>query len=60
MQHWILTMNNFFLKTKELFEDITAQVNATWKHKENNFIDFNVQYLIPHMESTRGPKACGC
>jgi hypothetical protein len=27
-----------------------------WKHQENDFIDFNVQYLIPHQESTRGPK----
>lgn len=27
-----------------------------WKHKENLFDDFNVQYLIPHQESTRGPK----
>ncbi len=27
-----------------------------WQHKENHFLDFNVQYLIPHAESTRGPK----
>ncbi len=31
-------------------------INSNWKHKENNFTDFNVQYLIPHKESTRGPK----
>jgi len=31
-------------------------VNCNWKHKEDNFNDFNVQYLIPHKESTRGPK----
>ena len=29
---------------------------CNWKHKENDFNDFNVQYLIPHEESTRGPK----
>jgi hypothetical protein len=29
---------------------------SDWKHQENDFIDFNVQYLIPHQESTRGPK----
>ncbi len=46
----------FFPKPKELFEDITKQVNAGWKHEENNFTDFNTQYLIPHTESTRGPK----
>src|SRR5205085_4405606 len=27
-----------------------------WKHKENTYNDFNVQYLIPHEQSTRGPK----
>lgn len=26
-----------------------------WNHKENDFFDVNVQYLIPHGESTRGP-----
>jgi hypothetical protein len=27
-----------------------------WKHKENPFNDFNIQALIPHEQSTRGPK----
>ena len=27
-----------------------------WKHNENDFVDFNVQYLLPHALSTRGPK----
>ena len=31
-------------------------IKCDWKHKENDFVDFNVQYLIPHKESTRGPK----
>jgi hypothetical protein len=46
----------FFPKKKEMLEDVTAQVNCSWRHKEDNFNDFNVQYLIPHKESTRGPK----
>ena len=46
----------FFPKPKELFEDISQQIDIGWKHKENDFIDFNDQYLIPHIESTRGPK----
>jgi enediyne biosynthesis protein E4 len=29
---------------------------ARWKHHENPFNDFNVQALIPHEQSTRGPK----
>lgn len=46
-----------FFPKKELFlQDVTAQVNCSWKHKEDNFSDFSVQYLIPHEESTRGPK----
>ena len=48
--------HTFFPKKKEMFEDITQQVNCKWRHKENDFVDFNVQYLIPHEESTRGPK----
>jgi hypothetical protein len=46
----------FFPSKKEAFEDITAQINLKWKHAENRFTDFNVQPLIPHMQSTRGPK----
>ncbi|MGI8950103.1 MAG: VCBS repeat-containing protein [Chitinophagaceae bacterium] len=48
--------NFFFPPKKEILENITNQVKCNWKHKEDNFIDFNVQYLIPHEESTRGPK----
>jgi hypothetical protein len=39
-----------------VFDDISSQVQLNWKHRENDFNDFNVQYLIPHMESTRGPR----
>jgi len=46
----------FFPKPKSMVEDISRQVGNTWKHQENPYIDFNEQYLIPHMESTRGPK----
>ncbi len=46
----------FFPEKKEILQNISAQVSCPWKHKENNFTDFNLQYLIPHKESTRGPK----
>ncbi|MEI9806527.1 MAG: FG-GAP-like repeat-containing protein [Bacteroidota bacterium] len=46
----------FFPKVKSAFEDITSQVSLHWKHKENDYLDYNIQYLIPHLESTRGPK----
>jgi hypothetical protein len=47
---------SFFPPAQPAFEDISKQVNAGWKHIENEFVDFNIQYLIPHMESARGPK----
>lgn len=46
----------FFPGRKAIAEDISKQINIDWKHQENNYIDFNDQYLAPHMESTRGPK----
>ena len=38
--------------------DVTYQAiqPIEWKHRENDFLDYNVQYLIPHSLSTRGPK----
>jgi hypothetical protein len=48
--------NDFFPPKKEALEDISARVNCNWSHKENDFEDYNVQYLIPHKLSTRGPK----
>ncbi|MEO7959946.1 MAG: VCBS repeat-containing protein, partial [Ginsengibacter sp.] len=48
--------NDFFKPAKKYLSDVTDSINVTWKHRENNFQDYNVQYLIPHAESTRGPK----
>ena len=50
------TYNNFFPNKREAMQDITAKVKCNWSHKENDFLDYNVQYLIPHGLSTRGPK----
>ncbi len=47
---------NYFPPLPEILQNISAEINCNWKHKENDFVDFNVQYLIPHEESTRGPK----
>jgi enediyne biosynthesis protein E4 len=46
----------YFPPPKAILRNISAEINSDWKHKENDFIDFNVQYLIPHKQSTRGPK----
>jgi enediyne biosynthesis protein E4 len=47
---------NYFPVKTALLEDITARVNNNWLHKENDFVDYNIQYLIPHKLSTRGPR----
>jgi enediyne biosynthesis protein E4 len=52
--------HSFFPKKKPLLENITSQISCPWKHKEDDFNDFNYQYLIPHKESTRGPKIAIC
>ena len=48
--------NSFFPTKRSPFTDITNDIRVKWKHRENDFSDFNIQYLIPHAESTRGPK----
>ncbi len=52
----VFSYESFFKKEKTFFNDISDEINVKWQHRENNFTDFNVQYLIPHEESTRGPK----
>jgi enediyne biosynthesis protein E4 len=49
-------MTSFFSPVETPLKDITASIVCNWKHKENDFEDYNVQYLIPHKLSTRGPK----
>lgn len=46
----------FFPPVQPLMKDISSEIKCNWVHKENGFVDFNFQYLIPHVESTRGPK----
>lgn len=50
----IFNYATYFKTAKEPF--VPAGITAPWKHTENDFFDYNVQYLIPHAESTRGPK----
>ena len=47
---------SYFKPAPTYFTDVSDSINVSWKHREDNFNDFNVQYLIPHEESTRGPK----
>jgi enediyne biosynthesis protein E4 len=47
---------SFFKANATSFTDVTTQAGINWKHTENDFFDYNAQYLIPHAQSTRGPK----
>lgn len=51
----IFKYDSFFKPVSSYFTSIN-DITTAWTHKENNFIDFNIQYLIPHEESARGPK----
>jgi hypothetical protein len=46
-----------FHKAGKLFKDATDAVSIPYKHKENTFIEFNREQLIPHMMSMEGPAA---
>jgi enediyne biosynthesis protein E4 len=48
--------NQFFPQSPPIFKNVTGELQVNWKHQENNFVDFNVQPLIPHMLSTEGPR----
>lgn len=46
----------YFPAAAPVWEDATATSGINWRHTENDFVDFNRQYLIPHAQSTRGPR----
>ncbi len=46
--------NRFFKAEDQVFS--VDNRSSLWQHAENIFDDFNIQYLIPHKQSTRGPK----
>ena len=48
--------SRFFPSPKLVFKEITNNIHINWKHRENDFVDFKQQPLIPHMLSTEGPR----
>ncbi|WP_073406045.1 VCBS repeat-containing protein [Mucilaginibacter sp. OK098] len=46
----------FFPPKKPIFKEVTREMQVSWKHKEDYFVDFNQQPLIPHMLSAEGPR----
>lgn len=51
-----LLPNNDSAAKQHLFANITDSISFPFSHVENDFIDFNLQQLIPHEVSTQGPK----
>ena len=52
----VFNYDAFFPSPAAMLTPITNNAGVYWKHIENDFIDFNKQYLIPHELSTQGPK----
>tara|TARA_R110002050_G_scaffold104052_6_gene213342 strand:- start:46200 stop:49472 length:3273 start_codon:yes stop_codon:yes gene_type:complete len=44
------------IKNNKLFKTVKDSVLSNFKHKENPFVDFNNEQLMPHKLSTEGPK----
>lgn len=47
--------NDEKVNANTLLKDITGDVNISYIHKEDDFIDFNYQRLLPHKLSDYGP-----
>ncbi|CAG5074650.1 hypothetical protein DYBT9623_05337 [Dyadobacter sp. CECT 9623] len=43
------------LAANALFTDVTKEIGLTYRHKEFDFIDFNIQKLLPHKLSEYSP-----
>lgn len=52
----IFNYEAWFPAKQKQFTDISQQLMVNYTHQENDFLDYNKQYLIPHQLSTRGPK----
>ena len=50
----IENLENSEEELEELFIKDLQTIN--YKHKENNYVDFNIERLLPFMRSTEGPK----
>ena len=42
-------------KTSPLFTEVTGTCGTGYRHRENSFVDFKTQPLLPHMHSRSGP-----
>jgi enediyne biosynthesis protein E4 len=49
------TITSYYKQESKGMDDITSATNLTYLHKENPFLEFDRDPLIPHMVSTEGP-----
>jgi len=42
-------------KYRKLFKDVSAETKIKYSHTEREFLDFNIQPLVPHLYSREGP-----
>jgi hypothetical protein len=52
----VFNYDAYFSSPAPLLTPVINNAGVNWKHIENEFVDFNKQYLIPHELSTQGPK----
>lgn len=46
------------LQSSVLFTPFNKETNIGYKHKEDDFVDFKIQPLLPHLVSHEGPGIC--
>jgi len=51
-----LNLESKNLSSKSYFTDVSNDSLIPFEHKENNFVDFKREQLLPHKLSTQGPK----
>jgi enediyne biosynthesis protein E4 len=49
------SITQYHPNTTKPFTDITKETGLNYLHKENQFVEFNREFLLPHMISTEGP-----
>ncbi|MEJ7827599.1 MAG: VCBS repeat-containing protein, partial [Segetibacter sp.] len=49
------SFTNATIATATLFRDVTSSTNIQYTHHDSDFIDFNIQKLLPHKFSEYGP-----
>ena len=50
-----ISSQNTVVDRSALFAEVTATHGLTYNHIENEFVDFKIQPLLPHMHSRLGP-----